>query len=184
VSKKFKNIVEDAIKTAQPKTGDVTAQKAQRQKSQTDRMSAKKASDSLPKNNGDVFASKPEPNRGPGADRKPTVPRNHNTRPTMESIKEDAPAMAAGAAGDPGAVQNPTSNYAAQRDLAKKKKPLKTFMARRKKPVGEEFEAGIGNTQIKKNTKVEKKSSGKKKVSSPPGNGGSNDAGMPIGGMQ
>lgn len=221
--KKLKVILEDAVKTAEPKVKDITAQKAQRQKIQKDRMSGKKASDTLPKNNSSVFASKPEPNRGPGADRHPTVPRAKLTRPTMESLapnakagdyindfvhsknkmfkgdskkqrikralgafygkkNEEAVAMAAGAAGDPGAVQNPTSNYAAQKDLMKKKslKQVKTDMVRRKKPVGEEFEAGIGNTQIKKDTKVKTKG---KKASTPPGNGGSSDQGMPIGGQ-
>lgn len=55
-------------------------------------------------------------------------------------IKEDAPAMSAGAPGDPGAVQNPTSNYAAQLALNKNKfqKKVKTKMYRRKSPLSEE----------------------------------------------
>lgn len=60
------------------------------------------------------------------------IPHPILTGPTPR-MNEDAPAMAAGAAGDPGQVQNATSNYASQRDLYRKK--LKAGMRKRAKPV-------------------------------------------------
>lgn len=52
-------------------------------------------------------------------------------------VKEDI-GMAAGAAGDPGAVQNPNSNYAAQKARSTKKKTVKSML--RRKPVSEKVE--------------------------------------------
>ncbi len=187
-------IIEQEMK----KTVDLNTQQT-KQKLQN-KLDGKKSADSLPKNNDAVFAAKPEPNRGAGTSRKPSVPHAHVTAPTNEAfyttkkswhedmrehgatefeetktriiakkpngdilgawsvsdehgitglgtnvqanentiVKEDgAVAVTAGGAGDPGAVQNPSSNYSAQLYQRKKLKSFKTPMVRRKKPVGE-----------------------------------------------
>jgi hypothetical protein len=50
-------------------------------------------------------------------------------------VKEEAPAMSAGAAGDPGQVQNPTSNYAMELQNKKLyKHMLAKQMAKRQAP--------------------------------------------------
>jgi len=242
MSKKIREIVEDARN--QVKQNDPSLRKLQAKKAIADKLAAKKSGGETPKNNSSVFAAKPEPNRGPGSSRHPSVPQPHITRPmglgedfsvlsvdkngkltakgkqqmadyleqqkqelrhkiiskhskyvshpiyggkstqsSLETdwvkakkelekhgIKEDAPAMASGAAGDPGAVQNPTANYASQKSLFKN---IKTKMMRRKKPVGEGFEDGVGTTKYKS----------KKKAATPPGIPGSNGGGIPIGGQ-
>jgi hypothetical protein len=203
MSKSLKMIKEGYFKDiATRKEDDAILKTKQQQKASKDRLSNAKANSSLPKDNASVFSKKPEPDRGPGADRHPNVPRGKLTRPTMENtetkksysqlkkerdeklqawydethgkgkeyptdepvdhhinknIKEDGAIMTAGGAGDPGQVQNPTTNYAFQ---ALKKKQEK--IARRKKPVGEEFANGIGNTQIQAGSKKIKGSSKKK----------------------
>jgi len=136
VPKRFTELKEDAVATA-PKKDPDSLQDRQKAKAQTDKLANKKSNSDTPKNNDSVFSAKPEPNRGAGTDRRPSTPRNHTTRPMME---DGGAVMTAGGAGDPGQVQNPTVNYAAQ------KKKMQAI-ARRKKPVGEEFAAGIGNTQ-------------------------------------
>lgn len=55
------------------------------------------------------------------------TPSPHGVR--TGPLGEDAPAMSAGGAGDPGQVQNATSNYAFQ-----VKKKVRAGVARRKKP--------------------------------------------------
>jgi hypothetical protein len=182
--KKYK-IVEAEMKVA----SDLTLKDTQRKKSQTDKLANKKASSAIPKNNPSVFSAKPEPNRGLGADRHPNVPRGKLTRPTMESkINEDGGAVSVGSGAVAG-ITDPTTNYAFQ---VLKKKQQK--MARRKKPVGEEFAAGIGNTQAPANSKKEptgkslksfknKSTKTGKKVSSAPDTPSGIDGGMPIGGQ-
>jgi hypothetical protein len=54
--------------------------------------------------------------------------------PPKYKMHEDAPAMSAGASGDPGKVQNPTDNYSSQ--LARRKTHITNYL-RRSKPVGE-----------------------------------------------
>lgn len=132
MSKKLK-IIETEMKNsatppAVPKNNNL--QTRQKNKAKTDRLTDKRDVGAVPMNNNVVFSSKPEPNRGPGSNRKPTVPRAHLTGPT----NEDAVAVTAGGAGDPGAVQNPTSNYSAQVYQRRKLKSFKTPVERRKKP--------------------------------------------------
>jgi hypothetical protein len=93
--KKYK-IIEDAMKAtssvapAPPKPPkELTANKSIKQKMNVDRLANKRANSETPKNNGAVFSPKPEPNRGTGSERRPSVPRNHNTRPTMEGKESE-----------------------------------------------------------------------------------------------
>jgi hypothetical protein len=234
--KKYK-IIEDAMKAtssvapAPPKPPkELTANKSIKQKMNVDRLANKRANSETPKNNGAVFSPKPEPNRGTGSERRPSVPRNHNTRPTMEgkeseygankeltgtfklatikntmqkksglsdyhshndkltqkkSVKEDAGAVSVGSGAVAG-ITDPTTNYAFQ--VLKKKQ---NKLARRKKPVGEEFSAGIGNTQApadsKKTSDKKSLSSFKKrkgdKVASPPNSPSDVDTSPAIGGQ-
>jgi hypothetical protein len=109
---------------------------------------------------------------------------SHNDKSTKKSVKEDAGAVSVGSGAVAG-ITDPTTNYAFQ-DLKKKQKAA---MVRRKKPVGEEFAAGIGNTQAPADSKKSDKkslSSFKKKgtkASSPPVSGtGNTDTTQPIGG--
>ena len=110
---------------------------------------------------------------------------SHNDKAASKMpVKEDAGAVSVGSGAVAG-ITDPTTNYAFQ-DLKKKQKAA---MARRKKPVGEEFAAGIGNTDApamskktpsKKALSSFKKKSGK--ISSPPSNPSGGDTSPPIGG--
>ena len=111
-----------------------TIQDRQKAKANIDKLAAKKAVSAVPKNNSSVFSVRPEPNRGPGADRHPNVPRAKVTSPTSEEV-----AVNSIGGGGVSTLTNPSDNYSSQ--MAQKKKLLKTIktdMIRRKaKPVSE-----------------------------------------------
>jgi|GEM_PF-6563323 len=133
MSKKNFKVIESYFKdlaTSKPDDNNLIAQ--QKDKSKVDRLASKKADSSLPKNNSSVFAAKPEPNRGPGTDRRPTVPRAHRTGPTSEEF-----AMSVGSGAVP-SLTNPSDAYSAELYQKQKKKSLgqiKTKMIKRKNPV-------------------------------------------------
>lgn len=193
MSAKYLKIIKEAALVASNKDPD-DVQDRQRQKAKTDKLANKKITSSVPKNNDMVFSPKPEPNRGAGTDRHPNVPRAKSTKPTYEEV-----AVNSIGGGGVSTLTNPSDNFSFQVDQQRKKhlKQIKTNMVRRKKPIGEEFSAGIGNTQVpagskKTPTTSAKPSStkekviykGKKAAISPSKSSNAVDTQPPIGGGQ
>ena len=115
----------------------------------------------------------------------------HHVKESLKSIKksakklsEDGAAAVSVGSGAVAGITDPTTNYAFQAEKKKKNlKQVKSDMVKRKKPMGEELSAGIGNTQIPAGTKKEKGLKGKKTAVAPSTQNGSGDVGNPIGGQ-